>query len=167
MANAEVYVKWSDQTDGNRGSGAWALMSDGVASHQKQIIALDMHAERVAWADAWTDPTKIRAAALKHKNHPDAIFEIKFWVDQQICPTCQRWMVVEVLSNLKGMKHILGLEDLRWKAYAEVEHSIAWRNEKGKLDSAKQVARVRIGRETEWPETVGGMPDWQSLRAID
>lgn len=150
MANADVYVRWSvngnkaiKKGDGKtwdfKGAGGWGHKGDGENAQGDGLV----HAERKAWKIAWP---KIRtfAAAPTPFDKTACYLQVKFVVDQQVCPSCQRWMIVEVLSHLKSLK------PQRVLAYAEVHTT-------GKHDW------VRIGRETDWPVHVGLMDNWQDL----
>ena len=61
-------------------------------------------------------------------------FQVKFWVDQMVCPTCQKWMVIDVISNLKLLRHKYGL---RVELYAEVR-------------TPSTTNKIRVKRSADW-----------------
>ena len=140
MATAEVYSKWSNQGNGNRGGGGWSGPHGiGTAQMGSSIVPLVRHAERVAWRQAW--PNSIRTHIQQSiANFPGQRYQIKFWVDQQVCPTCQKWMIIDVLSHLKLLNQTF--PRLIVELYAEVHF-------------AGTTNRVRVQRSTIWPVTVG------------
>ena len=154
MAQAEVFARWSwsgnqavTKTDGKKWdfkrAGGWGSFGAGSSTLGEGTA----HAERQAWKEAWP---KIKAFALKPDTtgrNANSVFQVKFVVDQQVCPSCQRWMVVDVISHLKQLRPIKAI------AYAEVHTT-------GKSDW------VQIGRETAWPTHVGLVEDWQDLQAL-
>lgn len=141
MATAEVYVKWSNQGDGNRGAGAWGLFGQGQALGAHGIVALNQHAERSAWKDAWGGHNNIRTyVAANRARFAGARLQVKFWVDQQICPSCQKWLLIDVIAHLKQLSQANA--GLIVELYAEVRFAGA-------------TNRVRVQRQTVWPVTVG------------
>ena len=109
MANAEVYVKWANQGDGNRAQGGWSLRGSGAAMGADGLVALNMHAERRAWKEAWghNQPTNLRTYVTSTRaNFPHQRLHVKFWVDQQICPSCQKWLLVDVIAHLKELSRL-------------------------------------------------------------
>jgi hypothetical protein len=147
MANAEVYCKWSNQGDGNRAAGGWGFQGHAVAAFGGGgIIALTMHAERVAWRTAWP---AIKAYVTAHiNNFAGTRFQVKFWVDQQICPTCQKWLVVDVISPLKQLAQ--AHQGLIVELYAEVLFAGA-------------TNRVRVQRSTVWPMQIGNVAQYELM----
>lgn len=151
MARAEIYSKWGNQGDGYRGSGGWSgSHGNGMSGLAGAIAELDQHAERIAWREACS-------VIRRHINNTAANFigetyQIKFWVDQQICPTCQKWMVVDVISHLKLLKQLH--PGLKVELYAEVVFA-------GKTN------RVRVQRSTIWPVEVGNRPRYEDFKRSD
>ncbi len=153
MATAEVYVKWSNMGDGDRARGGWAKKGDGLAAGggAAGIIALGNHAERQAWKDAWGNQNhnNIRAyVAGSIANHANDTFEIKFWLDQQVCPACQKWMLIDVIAQAKLLKELH--QGLIYKIYVEVQ-------------AHDGTHRIPLGRETVWPVTVGNKATYAEL----
>ena len=74
--------------------------------------------------------------------------EVKFWVDQQICPSCQKYLLVDVISHLKQLSQSHG--GLRVDLFAEVM-------------SHDGTNRVAVKRSTIWPLTVGKNSTFESL----
>ena len=105
MARAIVYCRWENQ-GGPTGQGGWSYMAEASAQGNTGIVALNAHAERKAWAVAWgpnnsgSGPVRGYLAGTIDK-FKGKTFQVKFWVDQQVCPTCQKWMVIDVISHLK------------------------------------------------------------------
>lgn len=142
MANAEIYSKWSSQTDGNRGGGGWSgPHGRGTAAFSTAgtISAVTNHAERVAWREAWIGKieTHIRGSI---NNFLGQTYQIKFWVDQQICPDCQKWLIIDVITHLKLLP--TKFPGLRVELYAEVLFSNVTR-------------KVKVQRSTVWPVEIG------------
>jgi hypothetical protein len=150
MANAEVYCKWANQGDGNRGAGAWSFRGDGQAAFGGGgIILLNMHAERIAWRTAWPSIKAYVPASIGH--FPGRRFQVKFWVDQQICPSCQKWLIIDVISHLKQLSQAnLGLIV---ELYAEVLFNHVTR-------------RLRVQRSTVWPVEIGHTATYNQLPMI-
>ena len=153
MANADVYTRWS--INGNRAvkkgdgkawdykaTGGWSWKGDGSNAQGEGLV----HAERKAWREAWPQIPAV-AKAVTAFDKKDYFFQIKFVVDQQVCPSCQRWMIVEVLGHIKLLRPAKVI------AYAEVH-------------TAGDKEWVRIGRETAWPVVVGNKSNWQDLLAL-
>ena len=153
MANADVYVRWSalgnkavKKGDGKtwdyKATGGWSWKGDGSNAMGDGLV----HAERKAWKTAWpTIPAYARVVTAFEKN--EHFLQVKFVVDQQVCPSCERWMVIEVIGHLKLLRPAKVI------AYAEV-HTAGGRE------------WVRIGRETAWPVSVGNKSSWQDLLAL-
>lgn len=153
MANAEVYCKWASQNDGDRGQGGWSgpFGSGGITmSKGGGINPLANHAERQAWKVAWPQVRQHLATTQGH--FPNQEFEVKIWVDQAVCPACQKWMVVEVLRHLGQIPHqwndIPGV-----KLYAEVT-------------SGGSTGRVHVTRTAQWPVQVGNVATFGSMPAV-
>jgi hypothetical protein len=158
MAKSEVYARWSfngnkavKKDDGNawdyKNSGGWGCYGEGSSTLGQHTA----HAERQAWKNGWP---KIRTYAQntvseQKAKFPEAFFQVKFVVDQQVCPSCQRWMVIEVLMHLKQLKDIKVIAI----AYAEV-HTAGTRE------------WFRIGRDSNWPKEVGQIKGWDDLLAL-
>lgn len=152
MATAEVYVKWSTQGDGNRGAGAWGLFGQGAAHGAHGIVALNQHAERIAWGQAWSGHNNIRTHVANTIGHfPGARLQVKFWVDQQICPSCQKWLIIDVIAHLKQLSR--ANPGLIVELYAEVR-------------SVGATTRVRVQRQTVWPVTVGHTAVYANLPQV-
>jgi hypothetical protein len=154
MVTAEVYCKWSSQGDGNRGGGAWALMGLGTANMGGgggATNALSNHAERLAWAAAWGRNTvnnlRVRVNDTRANFRGDN-FQVKFWVDAQICPTCQKWLLVDVISHMKQLSALFG--GMRVDLFAEVRASGA-------------TTRVDVKRSTVWPVSVAQIANYSEL----
>lgn len=147
MATAEVYYKWSNQEDGARHRGGWSRAADANAQGNNGIVALNQHAERQAWAAAWGH---IRLHVAVHiAQHAGDTFQVKFWVDQQICPSCQKWMLIDVVSNLKLLPWThTGLGGVQ--LFAEVLFAGA-------------TQRVRVQRSKIWPVEVGFIARYEDL----
>lgn len=154
MANADVYARWSwsggqavKKTDGKKwdfkNSGGWSWLADGSSTLGEGTA----HAERQAWKTAWPAIIALSRKPDSTGKNATSVLQVKFVVDQQVCASCQRWMVVEVLSHLKQLRPIKAV------AYAEVHTT-------GEHDW------VRIGRETEWPKHVGMFGNWQDLAGL-
>ncbi|EUB75067.1 hypothetical protein PMI27_001243 [Pseudomonas sp. GM41(2012)] len=150
MANAEIYTKWRDQQGGNRGSGWSGPHGSASASGAEGIVELNQHAERLAWKAAWPNAirTFIRTSIKQFPNQP---LQIKIWVDQQVCPSCQKWMVIDVISHLKLLKQ--EFPTLKVELYAEVLF-------------ARKTEKVRVQQSTVWPVTVGNQSTYQNLPEI-
>lgn len=154
MAIGEVYCKWSSQGDGNRAAGAWALMGEGVAVQAGPVNALNQHAERLAWLEAWGRNTvhNLRARVTgSRENFPNDHFQVKFWVDQQICPSCQKWLLVDVIAHLKQLS--AQFEGMRVELFAEVLRNGV-------------TTRVDVKRSTVWPVNVGLTPNYADLPVV-
>jgi hypothetical protein len=147
MANAEIYCKWSNQNDGNRGSAGWGgPYGRGAAGGGGGIVALRNHAERVAWKEAWPEIRQLVDDTID--NHEGHAFQVKIWLDQQVCPSCQKWMIIDVISHLKQLQH--KYPKLRVELYAEVLR-------------AGVTHRVRVQRSTLWPVNVGNKATYADL----
>jgi hypothetical protein len=147
MARAEVYGKWSTQGEGRRGSGGWSLFGTGLAAGGGGgIIALNQHAERVAWKEAWGD-IRTRVASTR-ASFGGAKYQVKFWVDQQICPSCQKWLIIDVISHLKQLSQQNG--GLSVELHAEVLFAGVTRS-------------VRVQRSTVWPVSIGHTANYADL----
>jgi hypothetical protein len=144
MATAEVYGKWSNQTDGNRGAGGWGFFGQAQTTMGAGgINPLNQHAERLAWRQAWgagQGPNIRTHVASSRANFTGQRYQVKFWVDQQICSTCQKWLIIDVISHLKQLSQ--ANPGLIVELYAEVLF-------------AGQTRRVRVQRETIWPVQIG------------
>jgi hypothetical protein len=147
MANAEVYCKWSNQGEGNRQAGGWGLHGSATAAFGGGgIIALNNHAERAAWRTAW--PAIKTYVANSIGNFPGARLQVKFWVDQQICPTCQKWLIIDVIGHLKQLTQTH--RGLIVELYAEVIFAGVTR-------------RVKVQRTTVWPVEIGNLATYDLL----
>ena len=73
---------------------------------------------------------------------------MKFWVDQQICPSCQKWMIVEVIAHLKQLpaEHAGLIVEL----YAEVRRM-------------GTDHKIRVQRSAVWPGEVGLTARYEDL----
>ncbi|NWL80870.1 hypothetical protein DM872_28855 [Pseudomonas taiwanensis] len=151
MANAEIYTKWSGQSDGSRRSGGWSGPHGSAnATGAGGIVALNQHAERLAWKAAW--PSRIRAHIQQTiGNFPNQTYQIKIWVDQQVCPTCQKWMVIDVIGHLKLLQQ--SYPTLKVELYAEVLFAGVTR-------------KIRVQRTTVWPVEIGNQSTYQNLPVI-
>lgn len=150
MARAEVYSKWSTQGNGNRGGGGWSgPHGTGEAAHAGGggIIPINQHAERVAWRAALPN---IRRHVQNTRDHfaNDNKYQIKIWVDQQVCPTCQKWMVIDVISHLKQLKQTY--PGIKFEFYAEVIFANVTRN-------------IKVQRSTTWPVEIGNQPRYEDF----
>lgn len=150
MANAEIYTKWRDQPGGNRGTGWSGPHGHANASGAEGLVSLSLHAERLAWKSAWPNAirTYIRGSI---KQFPGQPLQIKIWVDQQICPTCQKWMVIDVISHLKLLK--MEFPTLKVELYAEVLF-------------ARTTTKIRVQQTTVWPKSIGNQSTYQDLPEI-
>lgn len=153
MANAEVYVKWSSQNDGIRGQGAWSQKGSGGAQGGGSSGVLDTrhHAERTAWKEAWGRNTQdnLRAHVTQTRGgFPNDRLQVKFWVDQQICPDCQKWLTVNVISELKQLA--ANHQGLVVELWAEVRF-------------AGNTNRLRVTRTSTWPVTIGLVPTFADM----
>ena len=154
MADAEVYCKWSNQGEGARGAGGWGLVGSGGAhGGGGGIIALSDHAERHAWKEAWggetRDNLRARVAATKASFEGEK-FQVKFWVDQQICPTCQKWLIIDVIGHLK---QLASLHKVQVELYAEVKF-------------AGETNKLKVTRLAVWPVTIGKTASYADLPSV-
>ena len=149
MAIAEVYSKWSSQGAGVRGAGGWGRKGGPAnAGGGGGVLAAAAHAEREAWREAWpVIRTHVRASRV---NFPADRYEVKIWVDQQICPSCQKWMIVEVIAHLKQLS--TAHAGLRVELYAEVR----------RMGVDK---KTRVQRSTVWDNDIGLTARYQDLPA--
>jgi len=135
MVKANVYVKFSSQ---NAWSGPYG---EGAAERKKGgggVNADDAHAERKAWKGAWHDVRVWVTANLE--SFPDDLVDVKFDVDAQICPSCQRWLIEDVIGHLKLLPR-------RVKLWAEVKGTT-----------------VEVKRTTVWPVEVGQCDTYQVVK---
>lgn len=92
MAKAKVYFRFDGPGNG------WQGPQGSGSSQQADGNSAADHAERQAWREAqktlqaWYDERKGDYAGQK--------VQVKIWVDQQVCPQCQLWMIAGVLRNL-------------------------------------------------------------------
>jgi len=150
MASAEVYCKWANQGEGVRGGGAWSLRANALAAGGGGgIIALNMHAERVAWRTAW--PAIKAYVGQSIAGFPGQHLQVKFWVDQQICPSCQKWLIIDVIAHLKQLTQAHA--GLIVELYAEVLFAGATR-------------KVQVKRSTQWPVEIGNKATYDELPVI-
>lgn len=84
----------------------------------------------------------------RRENFPDDNFQIKFWVDAQICPTCQKWLLIDIISHLKQLS--AQFEGMRVDLFAEVRASVA-------------TTRVDVKRSAVWPVSVGQTANYSAL----
>ncbi len=148
MANAEVYVKWSSLTDGDRSKGGWAFKGDGSASGKSGLVDTDDHAERKAWREAWGSDRKDNIRVYANDRPADFAtdkLQVKFWVDQQICASCQQWLIVHVMRHLSSLK-------IPYDLYAEVKFN-------------GHTNRVQVNRGAVWPVTIGMLPTWDKIKS--
>lgn len=105
MANAEIYARY--KTKGGGWSGPFGTGESTMLQHQRGVDNSDSHAERQAWReaidknnksniDSWFDKTKAGFA--------DSDVQIKIAVDQLVCPSCQKWIVDNCISDLAALK---------------------------------------------------------------
>jgi hypothetical protein len=127
VAKAKVYFRFDGPGNGwqgPQGEGS-SRQADGNTSRN--------HAERQAWRQAgkglqaWYDQRVAHAA--------DQGVEVKIWVDQVVCPSCQLWMIAGVLRNL-------GAFAFRPKLFVEVQ-------------GMGSIQMMEVTRNAIWPVNIG------------
>ncbi len=155
MANVRIYSKWDQQGTWN---GPWATSTASYAVNSS-LVPVSSHAERLAWKEAW--PDKFR----KHINDsltffPDTrTYEIKIWVDQQICPSCQKWMIINVISDLKQLKDYISRQPNPRNLPCKVN---LWAEVRRQGTDNK----IQVHRDTVWPGNIGFCEKYSDMPSV-
>jgi hypothetical protein len=163
MAHADIFTKWGDQPIQEVGGD----YGTGETSGQSGVYAAEDHAERKAWKSInWK---KIEhyikiCCSPEGRNTPDSKgeytqeFDIVIAVDQQICASCQRWMVNLALPEMHTMVQHFNLPEnikLTYKLLASVQR---------KIKKKTAVYYVEVNKKSYWSSDVGSRPYYANFQ---
>jgi hypothetical protein len=138
MAKASVFTRFNKKDMG--WSGPWGTGESSMADHQRGVDNSSTHAERQAWEKAMAPANGQNIQAwfnAAERNFPELGVQIKIVVDQQVCPSCQQYILETVLTQMKTLK--VGKRSLQ--LFVEVNKTI-----------------IGVARDTVWPKEIGQLP---------